>query len=164
LIHVVNQPPEISCSYDDEIWLGEMWSLRPEATDPGDDVLTWSVEPLPSTAWFDQNTGDMDWEPGADEMGWHTLVLTVEDDDGGAQSVEVVVEVRSEKSKVDSGIGGQDSAGATNRDSGLPEPGQTIIPGSNSEKIGCTCSSRPQLGAWRWLIFVMVLPLFRRCH
>jgi hypothetical protein len=138
-IPVNNLDPEISCDPATEVWVGEMWSLSPAATDAGDDTLEWSIDPLPDTAFFDSSTGEMDWSPGNDEVGTHSLVLTIEDGDGGSDSVAFEVQVLSEQVPEDTALI-DDGKGDLGRDSGDPENRPENGPHESKENIGCGCS------------------------
>ena len=52
-----NRAPTISGSPDTAISVGEDYSFRPTASDPDDDVLTFSIQNKPSWAWFNQASG-----------------------------------------------------------------------------------------------------------
>jgi hypothetical protein len=138
-IQVSNLDPEIVCDPPPEVWVGEMWSLSPEATDIGNDTLEWSIDPLPDTAFFDSSTGQIDWSPAQGEVGSHGFVLSVEDGDGGSDSVEFEVQVFSDQVIEDTGEGGEDGIEDGGRDSGDGDRPQ-IDPSDSMENIGCGCS------------------------
>jgi MYXO-CTERM domain-containing protein len=162
-LYITNLAPEIDCSAEEEVWVGDMWSLTPSATDPGEDTLSWNMEPMPSTAYFDYDTGDMTWWPGKDEEGTHSFVLTVSDEDGGSDSIDLTVEVLFDHPIEDTDNG--DEGGHMDRDSGQPSEGAEVNSSDSQENIGCGCSSnRSPEPPWRWAILLTAFAGLRRRH
>lgn len=88
---VANLPPEITNSPATDAWEGVPWSWAPTAADPGvNDVLAWSQSAsAPATMTIDAATGAMAWTPTYAEIiaGPWTVVVTVDDGDGGSDSL-----------------------------------------------------------------------------
>jgi PKD repeat protein len=85
-IDISNVAPEITSAAPTFAEEGDLWSYQAVATDPGDDVLTWSLSAsAPVGMTLDPATGLLDWTPSYDQSlgGPYSATLTVDDGDGG---------------------------------------------------------------------------------
>lgn len=77
-----NSPPELSPVSDQEVIAGQVLEMAFSATDPDDDVLSFTLQPLPSGANFTDG-GDghatLVWATDAASVGVHDLVISVSD-------------------------------------------------------------------------------------
>ena len=88
-IVVANVDPEITSSPSTTVSEGVAWTYAPTVVDPGDEVFTWSLAPsAPAGMTVDSATGDLSWTPTYAEVlaGPFTVLLTVDDGDGGADT------------------------------------------------------------------------------
>ncbi len=85
-ITVDNVDPVISTSPPVNALQDELYSYVPEVQDPGDEVFTWTLSAsAPAAMTIDASTGELAWTPDYDDYltGSFSLVLTVDDGDGG---------------------------------------------------------------------------------
>ncbi|MEO0425138.1 MAG: putative Ig domain-containing protein, partial [Pseudomonadota bacterium] len=75
-----NDPPQISGDPPLEVISGEPYRFEPEASDPDDDDLSFSITNRPPWATFDSGTGVLSGTPGeVDEGSYPGIVITVSD-------------------------------------------------------------------------------------
>jgi len=91
----VNAAPTISGTPGTSVLVGSTYSFTPQADDPDQDGLSFSVQNLPVWAGFDADTGTLSGSPGAADVGVYTSVsITVSDGDLtdtlGPFSIEVI--------------------------------------------------------------------------
>jgi hypothetical protein len=83
VVKVVQTPdrPHIQDPEDLEILEGVPWHLQVNVTDPDlpDDVLVFSIDEGPEGATIDGSMGVVSWSPGDDQVGRHTINVTVSD-------------------------------------------------------------------------------------
>jgi len=90
-----NNAPVISGVPATTVLMNNSYSFMPTASDPDDDVLTFSVQNRPTWAQFDSATGELTGTPQPGDIGtYQNIVLSVSDgdlsDSLGAFSVNVV--------------------------------------------------------------------------
>lgn len=92
----VNQPPELAPIGSRTVREGDALTLTILATDFDEDILTYTVAPLPENASLNSETGAFTWVPGYDQSGEYSLTFTVSDDDPGSaddwETITVTVE------------------------------------------------------------------------
>ncbi len=75
-----NTPPTISGSPATTGTVGNSYAFTPEAEDPDGQVLSFSVDNLPSWASFDTLTGELSGTPGESDVGTFAgIVISVSD-------------------------------------------------------------------------------------
>jgi len=75
-----NSPPDISGSPARSVVAGEAYSFTPTASDPDDDVLSFSISNKPAWASFDTSTGRLSGTPRDSDAGrYDNIVITVSD-------------------------------------------------------------------------------------
>ncbi|NOY25491.1 MAG: PKD domain-containing protein [Oligoflexia bacterium] len=88
-----NVAPTLSGDPDTTATQGVSYSFTPTVTDPGtDDTFSFTAS-LPDGASVDGSTGQVTWTPTTDQLGTYGLTLTVQDDDGGEDSLSWDVDV-----------------------------------------------------------------------
>ena len=83
---------------------GATYSYLPSVNDPGDEVFTWALSPSASAnTVFDTATGEISWTPDSGDVaqGSFSLVLTVDDGDGGTDGESWTVLVSASDSDGD---------------------------------------------------------------
>ncbi|MGK0359314.1 MAG: hypothetical protein ACI9U2_001616, partial [Bradymonadia bacterium] len=83
---IISEAP-ITATVDEEL------RLQAEATDPGDDALTWSLEGAPDGAMINPVTGEFVWTPAGADAGEVRFEIVVTDGDGGEDRQEFVLDV-----------------------------------------------------------------------
>jgi len=85
--------PRITTSPSTEAVTGILYVYQPAATDPDGDVLSFVLDPAPAGMTLDAATGRIRWTPALDQVGQHSVGLSVGDGRGGEtrQSFTVVV-------------------------------------------------------------------------
>ena len=68
-VQTQNNPPTISGTPPTAVTIGKSYSLTPTASDPDGDVLTFSVQNMPSWASFDTTTGRLSGTPTLADVG-----------------------------------------------------------------------------------------------
>ncbi len=92
-VTIANVAPTLSGSPGAAATEGTPYEATFEVSDPGtDDVLTWSHS-LPSGASWDDGSLTLSWTPTWDQEGDHGLTLTVDDGDGGSDTMSWTVTV-----------------------------------------------------------------------
>ena len=77
---VTNSAPIISGSPPSSIQYGTTYSFQPNASDPDDDTLTFTVENKPDWASFDSSTGRIFGQPAMSEIGvYDDIIISVSD-------------------------------------------------------------------------------------
>jgi hypothetical protein len=80
-------PPTISGNPATSVNVGSQYSFTPNASDPGGNALTFSIQNQPSWANFDTNTGQLSGTPSAANVGTYAgIVISVSD---GARSASL---------------------------------------------------------------------------
>ena len=97
-VDIANVAPIIDSTPTTTADEGVEWTYAPTAIEPGNDTLTWSMSAsAPASMTIDPATGALAWTPdyAAASAGTASLVLTVDDGDGGsdAQSITIVITV-----------------------------------------------------------------------
>ncbi len=72
---LVNQPPIISGVPATTVTEDELYSFTPEATDPEDDTMTFSVSNLPEWASFDELSGTISGIPVTEDIGYYENII-----------------------------------------------------------------------------------------
>jgi len=76
-----NQAPEFQPTPNQTVTVGDNLIFQIEATDPDEDVLTYSETSLPQGAFFDADTRTFSWTPTPFQVGSHTASFSVTDGD-----------------------------------------------------------------------------------
>ncbi|MEM9385018.1 MAG: putative Ig domain-containing protein [Pseudomonadota bacterium] len=77
-----NDPPQITGDPPLQVIAGEQYRFQPEATDPDDDELSFSITNPPSWATFDTDSGELSGTPSEADTGpYPAIVITVSDGD-----------------------------------------------------------------------------------
>lgn len=93
-VTVNNVAPTLTGTPGGTATVGRAYTFTPGAYDPGiDDVLTFGGS-VPTGATISSSTGQVSWTPTRDQVGSHALRLTVDDGDGGNDTLEWTVEVQ----------------------------------------------------------------------
>ncbi len=95
-ITIGNIDPSITSSAPTSAVQGAQYSYTPSVVDPGDEVFTWTLSPSASTnTVFSSSTGALTWTPDSADVaqGTFSLVLTVDDGDGGTDAESWTVTV-----------------------------------------------------------------------
>jgi len=79
-----NRAPTISIAAAAEVLVGRTLTIRPSASDPDGDALTFQVSNLPAWMSFSSQTGVLSGTPAAGDVGVFNAVITVSD--GKAQA------------------------------------------------------------------------------
>ena len=74
-----NSLPSITSVPDTRTNIEKLYTYQATATDPDGDLLLWILDKAPSGMVIDQNTGSISWQPGADQVGTHTVAVKVVD-------------------------------------------------------------------------------------
>ncbi len=91
---VDNVAPTLTGSPDGTATVGIEYTFNPGASDPGlDDVLVFGGS-FPDGAAISSTSGALRWTPSRDQVGVHSLRLTVEDGDGGSDELNWEVDVQ----------------------------------------------------------------------
>jgi len=94
LVVVANVPPTITSSAPAFAAENVLWSYLPAAQDPGNDTLTWTLDPsAPAGMAINAATGEVTWTPGFNDVGVHPVSITVDDGDGGTDTQAFTVQV-----------------------------------------------------------------------
>jgi enediyne biosynthesis protein E4 len=88
-----NSVPVISCVRDTTVREGQLLVIRVRATDADNDTLTFGAQQLPVGAAFDSTQQQFLWTPGFRHAGLTKVVLWVQDNFGGRNSVIVNINV-----------------------------------------------------------------------
>lgn len=92
-ITIENAPPTLEGEPDTEVVEGEQYLFAPGVSDPGlEDTHDWSGS-FPEGVELDPSTGALSWWTTWADAGEHAFTLTVEDDDGGVDSLKWSVTV-----------------------------------------------------------------------
>jgi len=81
----VNRVPKISGSSGGDVQAGEQISLSFSGSDPDGDELTFDASGLPSGADFNSGSGAFSWTPGEDQIGSHTITVSISDGKDSAE-------------------------------------------------------------------------------
>jgi len=93
-VTVANLAPSITTTATTAAVEGTAWTYLPAATDPGGDVLSWSVNgSAPAAMLVDAGTGALFWTPTLADAGTVTFILTVDDGDGGTDTETITITV-----------------------------------------------------------------------
>ena len=85
-ITVDNVDPVFATSPPVNALQDELYNYTPEIQDPGDEVFTWTLSAsAPAGMTLDTSTGELNWTPDYNDYltGSYSMVLTVDDGDGG---------------------------------------------------------------------------------
>ena len=74
-----NDPPNLNAGPDRTVSEGTPVYVRPFASDPDSDALTFSAEGLPAGAVISGQTGNVSWTPGYDQAGVYPLTIRASD-------------------------------------------------------------------------------------
>ncbi|MCP4414616.1 MAG: hypothetical protein GY808_18835, partial [Gammaproteobacteria bacterium] len=77
-VNNLNRDPEISGPSSGEIEAGSTLSLSYSGSDPDNDALSYSLDSAPAGMTIDGN-GGLNWTPGDDQVGSHSINVTVSD-------------------------------------------------------------------------------------
>ena len=90
----VNRPPVINKIPEQSIKVGKVYEFVPDAIDPDDAILAYSMSDLPEGAEFSEKDG-FRWVPLPNQTGVHELAVTVKDSHGVEDSQVVILIVES---------------------------------------------------------------------
>ena len=90
----VNRPPVINEISEQTIKVGKVYEFVPDAIDPDDTLLVYSMSDLPEGAEFSEKDG-FRWVPLPNQTGVHELAVTVKDSHGVEDSQVVILIVES---------------------------------------------------------------------
>ena len=90
----VNRPPVINKIPEQSIKVGKVYEFVPDAIDPDDAILVYSMSDLPEGAEFSEKDG-FRWVPLSNQTGVHELAVTVKDSHGVEDSQVVILIVES---------------------------------------------------------------------
>jgi len=91
-----NVAPIITSSPPVNAVQGTLYSYQPIVDDPGTEVFSWTMSPsAPSGMTIDPSTGLIEWTPTASDLaqGSFTVVITVDDGDGGSDAQSWTIQV-----------------------------------------------------------------------
>jgi hypothetical protein len=88
-----NQPPVLSIIGHKTVTLGSTLTFTLSASDPDNDSLIYSAEPLPANAMFDTSTGVFAFTPVVSQVGSLSLTFRVSDGRGGTTSETIRITV-----------------------------------------------------------------------
>ena len=92
-----NQPPVLGAIGNRVVVEGENFVLTLAASDPDNDELTFSADPLPSGATFDGQQGVFSWMPGPGQSGEYQITFGVSDGElTDSETVSVTVSTPSD--------------------------------------------------------------------
>lgn len=91
-----NAPPELAPIGDREALEGQILTVDCAASDPEGDPLTFSVDPLPAGAQFDEARCLFSWRPSAAQVGGHIVTFMVDDRGGGHDFETIAILVRGD--------------------------------------------------------------------
>ncbi len=75
-----NRPPTLSGTPPTQITVNQPYRFTPDASDPDNDTLTFSILNPPGWSRFDQNTGTLSGTPGSSDIGiYKSITLSVSD-------------------------------------------------------------------------------------
>ena len=80
---VSNLAPNITSNPNFTTHLDQNYQYNPEASDPEGDLLIWSLNAAPQGMSLDGNTGQIRWNPTAEQIGIHQVEIAVTDALGG---------------------------------------------------------------------------------
>ncbi len=82
-IPIENLPPAFTTTPTEEAWVNTLWRYSLRAIDPAGqrDPLTFELVDAPEGMMLSDNA--LEWTPGADQRGAHTITLRTDDGDGG---------------------------------------------------------------------------------
>jgi len=89
-IDIMNVPPQFVNAADETALEGDPYSFEPVVDDPGDDVMSFELDPPVDGASVDPATGELSWTPSYAQAsaGTVSFALRVSDDDGGEDWLE----------------------------------------------------------------------------
>ena len=103
-VTVDNVDPVIATSPPVNALQDELYNYTPTVQDPGDEVFTWTLSSsAPAGMTLDTTTGELNWTPDYNDYltGSYSLVLTVDDGDGGQDQQSWTITVFSTDSDGD---------------------------------------------------------------
>jgi len=93
---MVNTAPTITGSAQPEVVAGEFYAFTPDASDPEQDRLEFSIENLPAWARFDTSSGYLSGTPAQEDLGVHNNIrISVSDSELSATLDEFSIAVRA---------------------------------------------------------------------
>jgi RHS repeat-associated protein len=91
-----NRGPTITSLPRGSVGLGERYLYQVVASDPDGDPLGYLLTTAPAGMTIDASTGLVTWEPAANQLGAHTVVIRVEDGRGGFATQTYTLQVLSQ--------------------------------------------------------------------
>ena len=89
-----NRIPTITSEPNFTANLEQTYQYNPEASDPDGDLLVWSLNIAPQGMSLDANTGQIRWNPTAEQIGINEVEIAVIDAQGGFATQSFTLEVR----------------------------------------------------------------------
>ena len=93
MIDSINDPPEITSTEITVATEDDPYTYDVDATDPDGDILTYLLTTSPSGMSIDAPTGLITWTPTNDDVGDHSVVVTVNDGNGGDDTQSFTIAV-----------------------------------------------------------------------
>jgi hypothetical protein len=77
---IMDLPPEVELAGDQSLIVDQMWSYQVVATDPNNQALSYRLTgDIPADFNFDATSGSMSWIPTVDDIGTHSLNISISD-------------------------------------------------------------------------------------
>ncbi len=89
----VNNPPQITTSPLLTAIVGSLYSYDVDASDPDNDILSYSLTAYPSGMTINAQSGLINWTPAATQTGTQSVNVSVSDGKGGSDSQSYIVTV-----------------------------------------------------------------------
>jgi RHS repeat-associated protein len=89
----LNHAPELTTQPVIEALADESYRYDADATDADGDAVAYSLTMGPSDMSIDPQTGELEWSPGAEDVGTHAVSVRADDGNGGVDDQAFVVEV-----------------------------------------------------------------------
>jgi hypothetical protein len=102
--YILNSPPQITTSNDQEVVEGQLYYVDYEAADLEGDVLTWYVDTNCSWLTINSATGELQGTPLAGDTGWYWVNVSADDGYGGSDWTNFTLIVENEVSNLLGGV------------------------------------------------------------
>ncbi len=101
-----NQSPVFNSTPSSNAIVDELYSYNAQASDPESDPLTFSLSVAPAGMTVNANTGAISWTPNQSQLGANSVVVRVDDDEGGfatqSFNINVIDEVDNQPPQITS--------------------------------------------------------------